>query len=113
MYISKIYMEIPDFQTIEGFDWDKGNIEKNWNKHKVLPGETEEIFFNEPILVVYDSSHSLTEQRFIALGISNSSRKLLTVFTIRINKIRIISVRDMSKKERAVYENYKKENSKI
>ncbi len=44
---------------------------------------------------------------------SNSSRKLLTVFTIRTNKIRIISVRDMSKKERAVYENYKKENSKI
>ncbi|PKA22992.1 hypothetical protein CH381_28025 [Leptospira sp. mixed culture ATI2-C-A1] len=104
-------MNFPEFSTIEGFDWDKGNVEKNWIKHKVKPGETEEFFFNEPLLVVSDDVHSEKEKRFAALGISNYSRKLFAVFTVRNNKIRIISVRDMSKKERKVYESYQKETS--
>ncbi|WP_167884422.1 BrnT family toxin [Leptospira ilyithenensis] len=103
-------MKLPDFSLIEGFEWDNGNIDKNWIKHKVKPGEIEEIFFNEPILIAHDENHSEREVRFAALGITNSSRRLFAVFTVRNNKIRIISVRDMSKKERKVYENYQKEN---
>ena len=104
-------MKFPDFGSIEGFDWDKGNLNKNWLKHKVKSGEIEEIFFYEPLLIAYDENHSEKEIRFAALGISNDSRRLFAVFTIRNNKIRIISVRDMSKKERKIYENYQKENS--
>ena len=104
-------MKLPDFTLIEGFDWDKGNINKNWLKHQVKAGEIEEVFFNEPLLIAQDENHSEIEMRFAALGISNDSRRLFAVFTIRNNKIRIISVRDMSKKERKIYENYQKENS--
>lgn len=111
MYILEIYMKLPDFSLIEGFDWDQGNIHKNWLKHKVKVGEIEEIFFNEPILIAYDENHSEKETRFAALGISNDSRRLFAVFTIRNNKIRIISTRDMSKKEKKIYEIYQKENS--
>ncbi|TGL25834.1 BrnT family toxin [Leptospira levettii] len=111
MYILDIYMKLLDFSFIEGFDWDQGNIHKNWLKHKVKVGEIEEIFFNEPILIAYDENHSEKETRFAALGISNDSRRLFAVFTIRNNKIRIISTRDMSKKEKKIYEIYQKENS--
>ncbi|WP_168222679.1 BrnT family toxin [Leptospira vanthielii] len=104
-------MKLPDFRSIEGFDWDKGNLNKNWLKHKVKAGEIEEIFFNEPLLIAHDENHSEKETRFAALGTSTDSRKLFAVFTIRNNKIRIISVRDMSKKERKIYENDQKENS--
>jgi hypothetical protein len=102
-----------DFFNIEGFDWDKGNIDKNWLRHKVSSVEIEEVFFNEPLLISFDKTHSQNESRFATLGITNEIRKLFIVFTIRKNKIRIISARDMSRKERKVYENYKKENSKI
>ncbi len=104
-------MKLPDFALIEGFERDNGNQVKNWLKHKVKAGEVEEIFFNEPILIAHDENHSEKEMRFTALGISNDSRRLFAVFTIRNNRIRIISVRDMSKKERKIYENYQKENS--
>ena len=111
LYILKIYMETLDFSNIVGFDWDKGNIDKNWLSHKVKPGEVEEIFFNEPLLISSDETHSQNESRFAALGKSNEGRKLFIVFTIRIIKIRTISARDMSTKERKYYENYKKENT--
>ncbi|ABZ95424.1 BrnT family toxin [Leptospira biflexa] len=105
MYILDIYMKLLEFSSIEGFEWDHGNIDKNWLKHKVKLGENEEIFFNEPILIAYDENHSEKERRFASLGISNDSRRLFAVLTIRNNKIRIISTRDMSKKERKFFEN--------
>ncbi len=103
--------ELIDFSLIEGFQWDKRNLNRNWNKHKVKTREIEEIFFNEPILIAHDENHSEKELRYATLGISNESRRLFAVFTIRSNRIRIISVRDMIKKERKIYENYQKENS--
>lgn len=90
-------------QECTGFQWDDGNKDKNWLKHKVKNYECEQIFFNQPIIVTYDIKHSNTEQRFYALGQTDLGRKLFVVFTIRNKKIRIISARDMSKKEREIY----------
>lgn len=86
-----------------GFEWDAGNLEKNWLKHGVSPLECEEIFFNQPFIVAPDEKHSQKEERFYALGRTDSERHLFLVFTIRGKKIRVISARDMNKKERKIY----------
>lgn len=87
-----------------GFEWDEGNRDKNWIKHQVSNSECEEIFFNQPLIINFDKKHSEIETRFYALGHTDLDRKLFIVFTIRNKKIRIISARDMSKKERKIYE---------
>jgi uncharacterized DUF497 family protein len=90
---------------ITGFQWDSGNAEKN-NKHGVDRFEAEQVFFNEPLLLLADIRHSQIEKRFHALGVTDSNRFLHLSFTLRDDGqlIRIISVRDMSAKERIVYE---------
>ena len=93
---------IPDPLT---FDWDLGNSDKNLIKHKVSIQEAEEVFIHEPLLVVEDEIHSKNEKRFNALGKTASGRKLFLSFTIRNSKIRVISIRDMDKKEKNKYEN--------
>ncbi len=89
--------------SCEGFDWDAGNNEKNWNKHGVSTGECEELFFNQPLVVAEDAGHSQREERFFALGHADGGRMLFVVFTIRGALVRVISARDMSRKERKVY----------
>jgi len=90
---------------ITGFDWDEGNARKN-EKHNVSMAEAEQVFFNAPLLVLEDSKHSNREPRFHALGKSDENRLLHITFTLRQTgkKIRIISARDMHKKERVIYE---------
>ena len=88
-----------------GFEWDKGNIDKNWLKHEVSPAECEQIFFNQPLVIQDDITHSKTENRFYALGRTDSRRTLFIAFTVRNSFIRVISARDMSRKEREVYNN--------
>ena len=90
---------------IIGFDWDEGNARKN-EKHNVSMAEAEQVFFNAPLLVLEDSKHSNQEPRFHALGKSDEKRLLHITFTLRQagEKIRIISARDMHKKEREIYE---------
>ena len=90
---------------ITGFDWDEGNARKN-EKHNVSMAEAEQVFFNAPLLVLEDSMHSNQEPRFHALGKSDENRQLHITFTLRQSgeKIRIISARDMHKKERVIYE---------
>ena len=85
------------------FVWDKGNLEKNWIKHKVHFKEAEEIFLNEHVVIFPDKKHSIVEKRFQALGITTKERKLTVFFTIRNQKVRIISTRDQNKKERNKY----------
>lgn len=75
---------------VEGFDWDKGNIEKNWKRHKVTHIECEEVFFNRPLVVKEDKPHSRTEERYYVLGKTDDYRLPLVGFTIRGNKIRVI-----------------------
>ncbi|OGM76924.1 hypothetical protein A2188_01785 [Candidatus Woesebacteria bacterium RIFOXYA1_FULL_43_9] len=90
------------------FEWDEGNLDKNWEKHKVFYKEAEEVFFNKPLHARKDVVHSQVEDRYIALGITNKGRKLYIVFTVRNpERIRIISARDQSKKERGLYEKEK------
>jgi len=88
----------------QDFEWDEGNIKKNWERHHVSHIECEEIFFNKPVIVKKDEPHSTSEDRYFALGKTDSDRLLFTVFTLRGNKIRIISARDMNRKERKIYE---------
>jgi uncharacterized protein len=88
----------------EGFHWDKGNIEKNWERHKVSHIECEEVFFNKPLIVGEDEAHSKSEKRYYGLGKTTDGRYLFVVFTFRNKKIRVISARDMKKKERKVYD---------
>lgn len=93
-----------DFEKIEGFQWDRGNIEKNPRKHGISNIESEQIFFNEPLIVTGDIVHSTTkEKRYYALGRTDSEKYLSVVFTLRENLIRIISARIMSKKEKEIY----------
>jgi uncharacterized DUF497 family protein len=100
-----------DFEKIDGFEWDKGNLEKNWKSHSVLPLESEQIFFNEPLIVAHDEKHSSEkETRFAALGMTDAGRLLFIIFTIRKNLIRVISARDMSRNERKVYHEEIKRN---
>jgi hypothetical protein len=88
----------------DGFEWDEGNSTKNWIKHKAIWHEIEEVFFNTPLLIKADDKHSHTETRYWALGKTNAQRRLFITFTLRGNKIRVISARDQNKKERSVYE---------
>ena len=88
----------------EGFEWDEGNIRKNWERHRVSYIECEEIFFNSPIVFNKDEPHSASEDRYFVLGKTDADRLLFVVFTVRDRKIRVISARDMNRKERKVYE---------
>lgn len=87
-----------------GFQWDRGNLEKNWIKHRVSIAECEQVFFNHPLVVAPDVEHSKLEPRYYALGHTDMDRRLFLVFTIRNKKIRVISARNMSKREKEVYE---------
>ena len=98
---------------IEGFDWDQGNIKKNWERHKVSFIECEEVFFNRPLVLVEDTGHSKSEGRYYTLGRTNDDRYLFVVFTIRKNKIRVISARDMNRKERGVYREEIEKTAKV
>ncbi len=91
-----------------GFEWDAGNSEKNL-KHEVHASECEQVFFNEPLLVLDDPKHSVAEDRFAAFGQTDQGRKLVVVYTQRGRLLRVISARDMNRRERAFYEHASKE----
>ena len=93
----KVYKELFEFE------WDKGNIEKN-KKHKVEDKETEEVFLDERKKTFKDKLHSDGEERFRVVGKTKKGRLLFVAFTKRKNKIRIISARDINKKEVYLYE---------
>jgi uncharacterized DUF497 family protein len=93
-----------DLGQIEGFEWDEGNERKSQQKHSVSQGEAEQLFFSAPLFVLEDVAHSKTENRFHALGKTEGGRLLHVTFTIRAKKIRVISARDMHRKERKIYE---------
>ena len=94
-------------ERCQGFQWDKGNNLKSWLKHKVSEGEAEQVFFNKPLLLSADEKHSQQEGRFRVMGYTDDNRYLYIVFLIRENLIRVISARDMHRKERIIYEKFK------
>ena len=95
-----------DPANVVGFGWDSGNERKSADKHGVSQAEAEQVFFNQPLLLLEDDRHSLVEPRFHALGATNEGRLLHITFTLRRDDmlIRVISARDMHRKERVVHE---------
>lgn len=94
-----------DLSKITGFNWDDGNARKN-DKHGVSMAQAEQVFFNVPLLLLEDTAHSQQEPRLYALGKTDDGRAIHITFTLRQNGmlIRVISARDMHRKERAIYE---------
>ncbi len=92
-----------DLNKILGFEWDKWNIDKSYSKHGITPNECEEVFLDEDVKIEKDLKHQQHEDRFIAIGITTEKKILFVIFTIRNDKVRIISGRMANKKEREVY----------
>jgi uncharacterized DUF497 family protein len=95
-----------DLSRILGFQWDAGNGRKSEDKHRVSQSEAEQVFLNDPLLLLADQRHSAAEARFHALGKTDSGRQLLIAFTLREDEtlIRVISARDMNRRERSIYD---------
>lgn len=88
---------------VVGFEWDDANIE-HIAQHNVLPSEAEDLFFDTNNVLDKDIEHSISEDRFIIIGKTKEERLLYQIFTKRGNKIRVISARDINKKEVQLYE---------
>lgn len=103
-----------DLARIVGFDWDEGNVGKN-ETHSVNQGEAEQVFGNQPLVLAADIKHSQAEARYHALGRADDGRRLHVTFTLRGGGalIRIISARDMHRRERRIYEQTFKANSEF
>jgi len=80
------------------FAWDDGNQGKNALKHQVSNAEAEEAFFDPDKRSYPDPGHSHSEIRRILVGKTGRGRILLIVYTIRQDRIRVISARDLNKK---------------
>ena len=93
-----------DLESAEGFDWEDGNRNKYWISRKVTATECEMVFFNRPLVVIEDEKHSAFESRVYAFGKTDLDRPLIVAFCLRKKRIRVISARDMDKKERIFYE---------
>src|ERR1019366_9443876 len=95
------------FPDLTGFDWDDGNRLKNESKHNVTAVECEQVFFNEPLAILEGAARSDTEQRHAVLGRTDEDRLLTIIFTIRGSLLRVISARDMSRRERKFCHDHK------
>jgi uncharacterized DUF497 family protein len=91
-----------------GFDWDESNAAKNWDRHRVTPEEAEDVFFQEPLVMRSDAFHSSGERRFRVLGQTARGRLPFVAFTVRRKLIRVISARDMNRKEVEEYRRHEK-----
>lgn len=107
MYIGPIYIAAVDptdpLRRCTGFEWDDGNAGKSWRRHHVSDGECEQVFFNEPLVAAVDAEHSQDEDRILVLGKTDSGRRLFVVCTVRGDLVRVISAREMTKREREAY----------
>ena len=94
-----------DLSNVAGFEWDSGNETKN-AKHRVTCQQAEEVFSNAPLWITDDIAHSAMEERARAIGMTNEGLVLVVAFTLRAEgtKIRVISARMASRKERVDYE---------
>lgn len=105
VYYDNIHSMI-DFGKIIGFDWNEGTSRKSQEKHNITQAEAEQLFFNDPLLLLPDEKHGKKEIRYHAYGKTDKDRKLHFAFTLRENSalIRVISARDMRSKERETYD---------
>lgn len=105
VYYGNIHQML-DLAQVEGFEWDEGNSRKSVEKHDVSQIEAEQVFFNDPLLILEDARHSSDETRLHALGRTDAGRLLHISFTLRGERklIRVISARGMHRKEKLRYE---------
>lgn len=96
-------MKLSLLNGVTGFEWDEANI-MHIAKHDVTPEEAEEVFSDKNNVLIEDIKHSLVEKRFIIIGKTQKGRLLYQVFTRRGNKIRVISSRNINRKEVELYE---------
>jgi uncharacterized protein len=101
------------FDDFTGFQWDAGNSQKNLIKHGVQNWECEQVFFNQPLIVLDDLGHAAIEKRWIVFGKTDANRLLILIFTKRNNSLRVISAQDMDPKERKYYEEHENKASKF
>ncbi|MBI1746716.1 MAG: BrnT family toxin [Acidobacteria bacterium] len=95
---------IPEFfPKVTGFEWDDGNSDKNWLRHRVTRAEAEQFFLNRPLLVAHSPGRTQIETRYFALGRTDLDRHLAIVFAVRGALLRVISARPMSRRERRSY----------
>jgi uncharacterized DUF497 family protein len=90
-------------EAVEGFEWDAGNSDKNWKRHQVTQAECERIFANLPLVLTTTTTLRELESRYFALGRTDAARELAVVFAVRGKKVRVISARPMSRRERKEY----------
>ena len=86
------------------FQWDAGNKEKNLKKHGVTNEECEEAFFDPHKRILPVAQSAVGELRYLVVGRTRHGRLLFVVFTLRQHAIRVISARDLNKKECRLYE---------
>jgi uncharacterized DUF497 family protein len=86
------------------FEWDPEKAKRNLEIHGISFDEASTAFGDTLSLTIYDPLHSEDEDRFILIGNSYKNRLLVAVHTERGNRIRIISARTATKKEREYYE---------
>ena len=86
------------------FEWDEGNLDKNWLRHGVSNTEVEEIFGDDKKILGPDIKHSTTEARHYLLGRTRENRSLYVIITLRKGRVRVISARGVNKKQRRFYE---------
>lgn len=85
------------------FEWDDGNSDKP-KKHGLTLEETEEAFLDDNKVIFGDWKHSITEQRITLLGKTKKDKLLNITYTVRKNKIRVITARPTNRKEVPLYE---------
>lgn len=86
------------------FEWDKAKARRNLRKHRLSFEEAATVFGDHRAISIADPAHSLTEERFVTIGTSERERILVVVATERRDKMRLISARPASRKERKQYE---------
>jgi len=94
------------------FDWDPQKAENNFKKHGVSFEEAKTIFDDPLYLDFYDPDHSKNEHRYLIVGRSSQERLLIVSYTERGEKLRLISARQVTQREREIYENDRYRNEK-
>lgn len=86
------------------FEWDGRKAKENLRKHRVSFEEAGTVLGDPLSLTIRDPLHSDKEDRFVTLGLSSRGRLIVVVHTDRRDRVRMISARQATRRERQQYE---------
>jgi len=86
------------------FEWDAAKAASNLSKHGVTYEEATTVFADPLEMTMADAVHSENESRFVSLGLSQQGRIVVVAYTEQVQRVRIISAREATPKERRQYE---------